>query len=318
MPPLPPFIEGKRVAMSTLVQPQRRGVRVRVPQTDQARTRTAPLLAVGLVVIAFGLAAVALLGPLASGAIEYRVTETLRNQTIGLDAVSLVVVAPVALTAAALVLRGWVVGFALALAVGAYTSYMFVQYILGPDYGHLAGNNQRLFPLCLLLFAAGWLVALAAWNAIDSERLASSRPRERLLGRIFLPALALVAFVRYLPSLADWMSANPTDKGYLAGPSFSWAIAMLDLGVFLPATVATCVGLTRGLPWARKALYTIVGWFGLVGLAVAAMSIAMVVNDDPTASTGITVFMIALGLVFLVFGVSVFRLLLPRARRGAG
>jgi hypothetical protein len=29
------------------------------------------------------------LGPLVTGVVEYRVTETLRNQTIGLDAVSL-------------------------------------------------------------------------------------------------------------------------------------------------------------------------------------------------------------------------------------
>ena len=56
---------------------------------------------------------------------------------------------------------------------------------------------------------------------------------------------------------------------YLAGPAFSWAIALLDLGVFLPLTVATCVGLARGRPWAQKALYTVAGWFGLVGLAVA-------------------------------------------------
>jgi hypothetical protein len=274
-------------------------------------------LAFGLVVIALGLAAVALVGPLMSGVIDYRVSETLKNQTVGLDAVSLFVVAPLAFVAAGLVLRGRVVGFALALGIGAYTSYMFTQYILGPDYGHLAGNNERLFPLCLILFAAGWLVALAAWNAIDSERLTSSRQRERLLGRVILPALALVAFVRYLPSLADWMSAHPTDKSYLAGPSFSWAIAMLDPGVFLPVTAATCVGLAGGRAWARKALYAVVGWFGLVGSAVAAMAIAMIVNGDPNGSAGMAIFMTALGLAFLALAIVLFGPLLGRATREA-
>ncbi len=183
--------------------------------------------------------------------------------------------------AAALALRGRVVGPALALGIGAYTSYMFVQYILGPDYGDLPGNNERLFPLCLLLFATGWMVALAAWQSPDLERVASSRRRERTIGRFVLPILGFLAFFRYVPSLADWMSPTPEDEGYLAGPSFAWAIAMLDLGVFLPATVVTCVGLIRGRLWAQKALYLVVGWFGLVGLAVAAMAIAMYVNDDP-------------------------------------
>ena len=131
-------------------------------------------LAVGLVAIAAGLAAVALLGPLAFGVVDYRVTETLRNQTIGLDAVSLFVVAPLGLLAALLVLRRRIAGPALALGSGAYTSYMFVQYILGPEYERLPGNNERLFPLYLALFALGWVVAL--WPGTHS-RSSYSRAR---------------------------------------------------------------------------------------------------------------------------------------------
>jgi hypothetical protein len=125
--------------------------------------------------------------------------------------------------------------------------------------------------------------------------------------------LAFLAFFRYVPALADWMSGSPEDLGYLAGPTFSWAIAMLDLGVFLPVTVAACVGLVRGAPWAHKALYTVVGWFALVGPAVAAMAITMYVNDDPNASGANVAFMTALGLVFALFALFFFRPLL-RAR----
>jgi hypothetical protein len=247
--------------------------------------------------------------------IEYRVTETLRNQTIGLDAFSLFVVAPLALVTALLVLRRHVAGPLLALGIGAYTAYMFLQYILGPDYLHLPGNNERLFPLALLLFAAGWGVGLLAWNVLQVQRLPRSRRRERLLGHIVLPVLALAAFSRYVPQFVDWMSSSPEDENYLAGPSFSWAIAMLDLGVFLPATVATCVGLARGATWAQKALFTVVGWFGLVGAAVAAMAITMYVNDDPIASGGNAVFMSVLGLIFLALAAFVYRPLFRRRAR---
>ena len=113
-----------------------------------------------------------------------------------------------------------------------------------------------------------------------------------------MPVLALLAFGRYLPALADWMTSSPDDAGYLAGPTFSWAIALLDLGIFLPATVAACVGLVRQAPWAHKAMYAVVGWFGLVGPAVAGMSITMYLNDDPSSSVANTVSLTALGLVF--------------------
>lgn len=271
------------------------------------------MLASGLVAIAVGLAIVALLGPFAFGVIEYHVTETLRNQTIGLDAVSLTLVAPLGLLAALLVLHRHPAGAALGLGIGAYTSYMLVQYILGPEYERLPGNNELLFPLCLVLFALGWGVALASWRAFELD--ARSGKRDRLIGRVVLPLLAFITFARYLPALADWMSATPEDTGYLAGPTFAWAIAMLDLGIFLPATVAACVGLVRGAAWAPRALYLVVGWFGLVGPAVAAMALTMFLNDDPNASGGATVFMTALGLGFVFLALYLYRPLFVVARK---
>lgn len=298
--------------MSTLAdRPQRsEPVSPRAPAPRVAVAQSSAWLALSLAAIGVGLAAVALLGPLGSELIDYRVSETLRNQTIGLDTVSLFFVAPLALIAAALCLRRHIAGPALALGIGAYTSYMFVQYILGPDYANRGGNNERLFPLAVVLFALGWGVAVGAWNAIDVERLPRWRRRERRIGGFVLTLLAVAAFWRYVPSLIDWMSSSPEDENYLAGPSFSWAIAMLDLGVFLPATVATCAGLVRGSRWAPKALYIVVGWFGLVGPAVAAMAITMYVNDDPIASGGSTVFMSVLGGAFLLLALFLYRPLL--------
>jgi hypothetical protein len=291
--------------MSTVTQP-RSQITDGAPQVT-ANASVRRWLTAGLLTIAAGLVAVALLGPLAFEVVDYRITETLRTQMIGLDAVSLFVVAPLALLAAVLVLRGHVAGPALALGIGAYTTYMFVQYILGPDYADLPGDNEQLFPLALLLFASGWSVALTGWRSFDVARIARSRRRDLVIGRVLLPVLGFLAFFRYLPALADAMSSAPEDEGYLAGPSFFWAIAMLDLGVFLPLTVVACVGLVRDAPWAQKALYAVVGWFGLIGPAVAAMAIAMYVNDDPNASAGGALFMTGLGLTFALLAVSLYR-----------
>ena len=192
---------------------------------------------------------------------------------------------------------------------------MFVQYVLGPDYANLPGNNERLFPLALLLFASGWAVALATWRSLDVERMARSRRRDLTIGRVVLPVLAFLAFFRYVPALIDAMSATLEDEGYLAGPSFFWAIAMLDLGVFLPLTVIACFGLVRGASWAQKALYTVVGWFGLVGPAVAAMAIAMYVNDDPNASAGSVLFMSGLGVAFALLALVLYRPLVRSSSR---
>jgi hypothetical protein len=303
--------------VSTQVEPRPRSSVRRTGEAIERETRPQVGLALGLVAIGVGLTILALLGPFATGVIDYHVTETLRNQTTGLDAVSLLVVAPLSAVAALLALRGHIAGAALGLGIGAYTAYMLVQYVLGPEYERLPGNNELLFPLYLLLFALGWLVAIAAWNSFDSVRLPASRRRDLLIGRVVLPLLAFFAFFRYIPALADWMSSSPEDPGYLAGPTFSWAIALLDLGVFLPATVAACVGLGRGAPWAHKALYTVVGWFGLVGPAVAAMAITMYARDDPNASGANVIFMTALGLVFAALAIFFYRALFRTGQHAA-
>lgn len=273
-------------------------------------------LARGLLGIAAGLAAVALLGPLVGGPIDYHVSETLRLQTVGLDAASLCIVAPLALLAARLTRRGHAGGPGLALGVGAYTSYMLLQYIVGPEYLARPGDNELLFPLYLVLFALGWGSAVLAWRVLTPDRLPTPGGHERVLATTVLPLLALLAFSRYVPALADAMGGTPQDAGYLAGPTFFWTIATLDLGVFLPATVVTCVALVRRREWAPKALYLVGGWFGLVGPAVAAMAIAMYVGGDPDATAAGALFMTGLGLAFAAVAFIAYQPLFAPRRSG--
>lgn len=293
--------------MSTNLAVPRAPSPARAPHEGDARAGAGPIrvwLGAALLALAAGVAALSLLGPLATGVIDYRITDTILSQLIGLDAVSLALVAPVAALAGVLVLRGHPLGAVLALGPAAYGAYMVPQYVFGPDYLNLAGNNERFFPLLLALFVLGVCGAVAAWAATDLTRLPASDAGERLVGRVLLPIAAVLVFGRYPPALADWMSAEPTATDYLAGPIFGWTIALLDLGLALPATVAVCLGIRRDARWARKGLYAVVAWYALVGTAVAAMAIAMYVRDDPAMSAAQMVVMSALGAAMVALAVT--------------
>ena len=181
--------------------------------TRERSSRARSRLGLALIALGLGLAVNSLLGPFVADAFEFHVTETLLNQMIGLDAVSLLVVAPLALIAGLLVRRGHVAGPALAIGIGAYTAYMLVQYILGPDYLRLPGDSQALFPLYLALFVLGWAVALAAPRAADRPDRAPTARRPRLLP---LPACAgrcdeRRAHRRGLSGRADLLLGNRDD-----------------------------------------------------------------------------------------------------------
>ena len=281
------------------------------------RTSANRWLGIGLMALGVGMAVNSLLGPLVTDVIRYHVTTLLLNQTIGLDAVSLAVVAPLSVVAGVLLFRAHPAAPMLALAPAIYAAYMFPQYILGPDYLRLEGNNELLFPLHLALFSLGGAVVLLAWRAVDAERLPPiSRRKGRLVGGVLL-ALAAFLVLRWLPALLDAVGDEASGADYLEGPTFFWTIALLDLGVALPTTLATGVGLLREAGWARKAMYAVVAWFALVGAAVAGMTIAMYVNDDPNSSgTGVVAFTLY-ALVFASFAAYLYRPLfraLPNAR----
>jgi hypothetical protein len=270
-------------------------------------------LALALAALGLGLAANSLLGPLAFDAIRYPFSGSVRNQLLGLDAVSLLLVAPLCVLAGVLALRGNPAGPVLALGPATYTAYMFVQYVVGPQYL----GAPRILALHLGLFILSVVVTAKAWSAVVPARLPAMSPsRSRRRGVI---ALGLAAFVvsRYVPVLLGSWSGEPIAAEFRAAPSFFWTILLMDLGIVVPAGVATAIALLRRTPGAARAMYALVGWFALVPPSVAAMSVAMALEHDPNATTGGTVVSVAAAALLAAFAVGVFRPLFAGSRRPA-
>jgi hypothetical protein len=192
------------------------------PLTVRAPVRTArPLLASGLVLLALGLVANAVLGPLLLDVADDGFPRTVRNQAIGLEVVTLVLVVPWALLAARAARRGRAAAPVLAVAPAGYAAYMLLQYVVGH---------------------------------------AGPVPRIALLQ---VPLLALSVAV-----LAEAV------RGFGDGP-----VASLSL----------------------------LGWFVLVPVSVAAMSVAMLARDDPHASAAGTAFLVVAAVAFSAYGAAQLR-----------
>jgi hypothetical protein len=269
--------------------------------------RTHRWLGIGLIALGGGLAANSLLGPLIGDVIRYPLSETLLNQTIGLDAVS-VLVASVSIFAGALALRGHVAGPVLGFGPAAYTWYMLLQYVLGPEYSYYPGA----LPLHLALFSLSGGIAVGAWSAIRPDGLPeASRRADRLHGGILLGLAAFLA-LRYFPMLLDAVSGKGLTAEAREGLTMFWSIVLLDLGIVLPATIATAIGVLVGAAWGRKAMHALVGWWAFVPASVAAMAVVMVANDDPHASVGQTVVFLVGAALFTAFALRVYRPLFGR------
>jgi hypothetical protein len=274
----------------------------------QASRPSRPWPGYALWLLAVGLAANAVLGPLGTGTIAYHYSPSLINQAIGLDGVTLIAAVPVAVLAARLWLRGHPAGPVLAFLPATFTAYMVPQYVVGPDYLGLPGNNERFFLFHVVLFVLAVMVVLAAWAQIGDKILPpASAAADRRRSWVMFGVAAFILLGRWLPGIAELTGGDPSSVDYRENPTAYLLIGVLDLGLVVPAAVVAGVGLRVGARRARNAAYAVIGWFALVPVSVAAMAVTMQLRGDPNASTSTTVLFLVAATVFTVGALILYR-----------
>jgi hypothetical protein len=196
---------------------------------------------------------------------------------------------------------------------------MLPQYFIGPEYLTLDGNGERAFVLFLGTFVLSGAVLLGSWSAARApvwpDRLWRRRAWLLLALAVFvLGGLYLGnGFLHAMWDFPDFIAERAATSEYDEHPTAYWLVAFLDLGVVVPLTVATAVGLLRRRDWAARAFYAVLGWYAAVPGSVAAMSLTMLSRDDPAASAGRAVVLTVAAVLFLVLAARVF---VPLLRSG--
>jgi hypothetical protein len=247
-----------------------------------------------------------LAGPLVTGAFDYPLTGTLRNQLVGLEVVTLVLVVPMAVWAGLLALRTHPAAPLVGFGPAAYTAYMFVQYVLGPAWSH----HTWVVLLDLAVASFGGALALWSWRlARDLPVPHPGRAVERRRGWLLLGMAAFVV-LRYGGLLTGAAHRSRLAPEFADAPAFYWSIVLLDLGVVVPATVIGALALLRGHDAGRRALYAALAWFALVPASVASMALVMLARHDPAASLPTAALLTVASALFASYAVHVFRPLL--------
>ncbi len=274
-----------------------------------------PGLGIALVMLGIGAAAVALLGPLVLGLIDYHASAGAVAQIKGGDVAGLLLVAPVSIIAGVLVLRGHRRGAALGLGPAAYGLYLYFQLVIGGDPGRYPGNSERFFPLLLGLFVIAGFIIVRGWSEVDPpDPVDSVSPGiNRFAAWFFLVVAAFLALGLHLPGLLGVWSGKPGSE-YLSDPVVFWVVKMMDLGLVVPILLSVGVGLLRGRGWARRMRGPVAGWGALLGSSVAGMAFVMLASGDPAGSIVMTLAFGTFAVVALTLAVLVHR---PRPASGS-
>jgi hypothetical protein len=205
-------------------------------------------------------------------------------------------------------LRGLAIAPLISLGPGAYAAYIYTQAVLGMEYAAQPGNNERFFPLFLVMVVLGLTLSLVSWSSIEASRLPGLPARmRRLVASLFLGTAAFLLVGLHLPGvIAVTRGVPPGD--YLDYPAAFWVVKLMDLALVVPAATATGLGLLRGARAATKAAYGVSGVFALTAASVTSMAVGMQVTGDPAAQPVMIPAFAALALAYFAVVASLTRL----------
>jgi hypothetical protein len=267
-----------------------------------------------LLLLALGLMANAVLGPLGLGWIQWRLSPYGLNQTYGSDAAALLLGAPIATVTAWLWHRGRRLGVPLALGAALFSLYYAVAEVIGPDYIRYAGNNERFFLLFLAIIVLSWSIAFSASTRLDARPPRPPIWLRRGLAIVLVLGGLLLAFA-WGGALIDIAMSGRLSEAYLDAPSGFWIVRIVDVGFLAPVCLATGAGLWRSQPLAIKAAYGVTVFLTLQAAAVLLMAGVMLWRGDPTATPA---FAVALVPIFVALATLTVQLLRTYAQGPVG
>lgn len=261
---------------------------------ERGDRRRVGLLPVGVLVAAafvgaIVVAAAALLGPLGTGAMQYRTSQSGRYQVMGVDAVNLIVMVPVlAIGGILLLLRREGAKYFLILAPVTMFS-LAIEAGVGQEWGNPAytGNVERYAWLFIVEIVVA-LVLLVGTLPLFSERDAPRFARRGLRIYVAFVTLLLLLFTAmWLGELIEVSTTGNTASGsYGNAPVAFWAVRFMDLGVTIPLGFLGMYLLLTRPERAYALVLLFFGFFVTMGTSVTAMGLVMFLNHDPEAQAG--------------------------------
>ena len=246
------------------------------------------------------LAALALLGPLFMGRLQYATSLSGEFQLMGQDAANLFVFFPLFIVGGLLLWLGKKAGDYI-LALGPiFLLYYGLSVGIGIEWSRpeYSGNSEQAFGLFLTLIISGVLFIPVVMGLFSRRTMKRFSRRTRI---VYVSAflLFIMLFAGMWISEVRSVLTSGTSRGYDEAPTVFWVIRYLDLGISIPlALLSIYMLLTRpsGSVGIQLLLY---GFFITMIVSVNAMGLVMALKSDAD-------FLFSQQLVFVVLALIIF------------
>ena len=251
---------------------------------------------VALISIATGIILIylAIEGPLFLQHIKYKTAGIINNQLAGQDIVNIFLLSPILIVGGVALFFKKRISKYLLITTPLYLIYFVLSYTIGWEWSSPKySGNSELYTFHFLFILISSLIILLYSLSIFPKNVESTFKRKGLIVYSVLFSLFLLVFASMWIKEVEEVMSTGTTRAYDIAPTAFWVIRIFDLGFSIPLGFISVY-----LLWARpNTSYAIqfmfYGFFLTMIIAVNAMGIIMLVNNDPTfMMRDLTVFLI--------------------------
>src|ERR1035437_1313090 len=251
---------------------------------------------VALISIATGIILIylAIEGPLFLQHIKYKTAKIINNQLAGQDIVNIFLLSPILIVGGVALFFKKRISKYLLITTPLYLIYFVLSYTIGWEWSSPKySGNSELYTFHFLFILISSLIILLYSLSIFPKNVESTFKRKGLIVYSVLFSLFLLVFASMWIKEVEEVMSTGTTRAYDIAPTAFWVIRIFDLGFSIPLGFISVY-----LLWARpNTSYAIqfmfYGFFLTMIIAVNAMGIIMLVNNDPTfMMRDLTVFLI--------------------------
>jgi hypothetical protein len=243
---------------------------------------------------------IAVLGPLGTGAIRYRTSQSGLWQLEGQDVANLVLIAPVLIIGGILHLMRRKNSKYFLILTPITLMYTGLSIGIGqewnnPDY---VGNIEKYSWLFFILVIGGLILLIACLSMFSKKDTPEFKPKGLRIYVAVMSIFLLLFAMMWISELLEVMSTGATSSGsYEATPTLWWVIRYLDLGFTIPLGFLALFLLMRRPKTSYPIVLLAFGFFVTTGTAVNAMAWIMFFNNDPELQPPSLVIFAVLGLL---------------------
>jgi hypothetical protein len=256
---------------------------------------------VALISIATGICLIylAIEGPLFLQHIKYKTADIINNQLVGQDIVNMFLLSPILIAGGVTPYFRKRISQYLLIITPLYLIYFVLSYTIGWEWSSLKYyGNSELYTYHFLFILISSLIIMLYSLSIFPKNVENKFKRKGLIVYSVLFSLFLLVFASmWIKEVQEVMSTGTT-RAYDIAPTAFWVVRIFDLGFSIPLGFISVY-----LLWARPNTsypiqFMFYGFFITMIIAVNAMGIIMLLNNDQT-------FMMRDMIVFLILALIV-------------